>query len=269
MITRERLDRVDVGGVRLAYRVDGRALAESLVLVNSLGTDLRMWDAQAAALGDRFRVVRYDCRGHGQSDVSGDTTSLERLGRDLVALLDRLGIERAHLCGLSLGGIVAQWVAIHRPDRVARAVFANTAARLGSRESWEARIATVRAQGMAGVIDAVVGRFLGSAFRAEHPDEAQRIREMVEATPPDGYVAACVALRDADLRDQVHRIGAPALVIVSEHDESTPAWQGEELHDAIAGSERAMIRGAAHLSNVVRPDEFTRLVARFLEGGAT
>lgn len=260
-------DRADVGGVRLAYRVEGRDAGDALVFVNSLGTDLRMWDAQARSLGRTFRVIRYDCRGHGESDVTGDATTLEQLGRDLVTLLDLVGVERAHICGLSLGGIVAQWVAIHHPERVARAVFANTAARLGSRESWDARIATVREQGMAGVSDAVVGRFLGAEFRATHPDVERHIREMVEATPPAGYVAACVALRDADLRAEVRGIAVTALVIVSEHDESVPAWQGEELHDSIAGSERVMILGAAHLSNVVRPDEFTHHVARFL--GAT
>jgi len=260
-------DCVEVDGVRLAYRAEGREQGESLVFVNSLGTDLRMWDAQAEALGRHFSVIRYDCRGHGESDVSGDATTVDRLGGDLVALLDHLGIARAHLCGLSLGGIVVQWAAIHHPERVGRVVLANTAARLGSRDSWNARIATVREHGMRGVSDAVVGRFLGAEFRAEHPDVARRIAEMVEATPPDGYVAACVALRETDLRDAVRGIGAPTLIIVSEHDESTPAWQGEELHDAIAGSERVMIRGAAHLSNVVRPEEFTHNVARFL--GAT
>ena len=234
------------------------------MFINSLGTDLRMWDAQVESLGRHFRVVRYDCRGHGESDVPGDATTLEQLGLDLIALLDHLRIERANLCGLSLGGITAQWIAVHHPQRIRRAVFANTTARHGSRESWEARIATVRAQGMAGVSDATVGRFLGAAFRAEHPDVARDILEMVEATPPAGYIAACVALRDADLRKDVRRIDVPVLVVVSDDDESAPASQGAELHAAIAGSECVTLRGAAHLSNVVRAEEFTNHVARFL-----
>lgn len=264
MNTRHTIDHVDVGDVRLAFRVDGRERGPSLVFVNSLGTDLHMWDAQATSLGEHFQVLRYDCRGHGQSTVGGDTTSLDQLGSDLVSLLDHLGIQRAHVCGLSLGGLVAQWLTIHRPARVERAIFANTAARLGSRESWDERIAMVRARGMRGVSQMVVDRFLGPECRAECPSLAQRIEAMVEATPPDGYVAACVALRDADLRAEVRRIDTPVLVIVSDLDASTPAWQGEELHHAIAGSERATILGAAHLSNVVRPEEFNSLVSHFL-----
>lgn len=264
MTTRQDVDRATIGDVRIAYRVEGNPDGEALVFVNSLGTDLRMWNMQADALGARYRVIRYDCRGHGASDVAGETASLEQLGGDLVGLLDHLGVDRAHLCGLSLGGITSLWVAVHHPRRIMRAVFANTAARHGTREEWDARIAAVRDGGMAAVRDVVVERFLGAAFRAAHPDAARWVGEMVLATSPVGYIAACTALRDADLRDVVGGIAVPALIVASELDESTPLSLGEALHRAIRGSELAVLPGAAHLSAVERPDEFNRLLTRFL-----
>ncbi|HEU4702306.1 MAG TPA: alpha/beta fold hydrolase, partial [Conexibacter sp.] len=140
---------VEVDGVRLAYRVDGSgADAPAVVLLHSLGTHLGMWEPQVAPLAQRFRVVRYDCRGHGASDVAAGPLTVERLGRDVIALLDHLEIERAHLCGISLGGLTALWLAVHHPDRADRVVLANTGARIGSAESWDARIAAVERGGM-------------------------------------------------------------------------------------------------------------------------
>ncbi len=266
MSTHHAVDHVDIDGLRIAYRIDGPDSADSVVLVNSLGGDLRMWDPQMASLASHFRVVRYDSRGHGQSDVSIGPVTIDRLGADLVALLDHLNLERAHLCGLSLGGLTALWVAAYHRDRVARAVFANTAARLGSTQSWDERMHAVREGGIAAIRDAVVGRFLGAWFREAHPDVTRRIGDMLEATPPAGYLAACAALRDADLRDVVSRIRAPSLIIAGELDESAPLPQSEELHAAIVGSELVVLPGAAHLTNVEQAEEFTRVVSTFLRG---
>ena len=266
MSTHHATERVEIDGLRLAYRIDGPESADALVLINSLGGDLRMWDPQMTTLASRFRVVRYDCRGHGESDVPIGPATIDRLGADLVALLDHLNLERAHICGLSLGGLTALWLAAYHRDRVARAVFANTAARLGSTESWDERMRAVREGGMAAIRDAVVARFLGARFRAAHPDVTRRISEMVEGTPPAGYVAVCAALRDADLREVVSRIRAPSLIIAGELDESAPARQSEELHAAIVDSELVVLPGAAHLTNVEQADEFTRIVSTFLQG---
>src|SRR3954469_20197225 len=159
-------------GIRLAYQLDGPADAPMLLLSNSLGTDLRMWEPQVAALASELRLLRYDTRGHGQADAPPGPYTLERLGLDALALLDGLGIERAHVCGLSLGGLTALWLAIHHPDRVDRAVFANTAARIGLAETWSARIAAVEAGGMAAIRDAVLTRFLSADFRARDPKMA-------------------------------------------------------------------------------------------------
>jgi 3-oxoadipate enol-lactonase len=266
MSARYATEHVEIDGLRLAYRIDGPESADALVLINSLGGDLRMWEPQMASLASHFRVVRYDCRGHGESDVPVGPTTIDRLGADVVALLDHLNLERAHLCGLSLGGLTALWVAAYHRDRVRRVVFANTAARLGTTQSWDERIGAVRAGGLAAIRDAVVRRFLGAQFRAAYPDVTRRIGDMVEATPPAGYLAACTALRDADLRTVVSRIRAPSLILAGELDQSTPLQQSEELHTAIAGSELVVLPGAAHLTNVEQAEEFTRVVTNFLRG---
>jgi len=247
-------------GVRLAYRVDGPDDAPVLVLINSLGTDLTMWDSQVAHLRHAFRIVRYDCRGHGASGVSFGSYTLELLGLDLLALLDTLQIERAHICGLSLGGMIALWFSAHYPHRVIRAVFANTAVRIGTPESWNARIAAVRANSMAGIRDAVLARFLSEKFRLQHPETTQRIGAMIEATNPIGYIGACMALRAADLRGIVGSIRVPSLILAGELDESTPPAQAKELHFHIAGSQLKIFREVAHLSNVECPKEFSNAV---------
>jgi len=266
MSTRSSAAHMEIDGLEIAYRVDGSDSADALVLVNSLGTDLRLWDPQMESLARHYRVIRYDCRGHGDSDVPPGPATIDRLGADLLALLDQLHVERAHICGLSLGGLTALWVAAHHPERVDRAVFANTGARLGTSESWDDRMRAVRAGGMAAIRDTVVARFLGTRFRAAHPDVASRIGDMVEATSASGYLAACAALRDADLRDVVANIRAPSLIVAGELDESAPVRLSEELHAAIAGSELVVLAGAAHLTNVERAEEFARLVVDWFAG---
>jgi 3-oxoadipate enol-lactonase len=166
-------------GIHLAYCVDGPDNAPAIVLVNSLGTDLRMWNPQIALLSHSLRVVRFDCRGHGNSDVPHGPYTIEQFGRDLLALLDTLQIERAHLCGLSLGGMITLWVASQYPERVASAIFANTAARIGTQEIWGTRIDAVRTGGMGAVRDTVLARFLSEGFRQRYPQVTQQIGEMI------------------------------------------------------------------------------------------
>jgi 3-oxoadipate enol-lactonase len=250
--------------VRLAYQIDGAQDAPAIVMINSLGTNMGMWDEQAGPFSQSFRVVRYDCRGHGASDVLPGPYTIELLGRDLLSLLDNLAIEQAHLCGLSLGGVVAQWFAASYPERVKRVILANTAARIGTRESWTTRIETVQAGGMAAIHDAVLARFLSEGFRIAHADVTERIGTMLMETRSEGYIAACEALRDADLHAMLASITTPSLIIGSELDESTPVAQAYELRDAIAGSQLAILPQVAHLSNVEQPEVFNRLVLRFL-----
>ncbi|HEX6817517.1 MAG TPA: 3-oxoadipate enol-lactonase, partial [Ktedonobacterales bacterium] len=232
-------------GVRLHYRVDGPADAPPLILSNSLGTDLRMWEPQAPGFAEPFRLIRYDSRGHGRSDAPAGPYTLDLLAYDLLALLDALGIERAHLCGLSLGGMVAQWMAIHHPERVMGIVLANTSARIGSEQSWTDRIQAVKAGGMSAVRDVVVSRFLSGAYRSAHPEVTRWIASMLEATPAQGYIATCEALRDAVLRTLVGRIKAPALILGGALDQSTPPDQARELHASITDSRLVILDKAA------------------------
>jgi 3-oxoadipate enol-lactonase len=251
-------------GARLAYQLDGPPDAPAVLFLNSLGCDLRMWEPQAAALADQFRVIRFDTRGHGRSDAPAADYSVERLGRDAIALMDALGIERAHICGLSLGGIVALWLAINRSGRIMRAVFANTAARIGSNEMWAERIEFMRANGIAGMQEMVVARFLSEGFRARDPETTALVSEMIGATPLDGYLGCCAALRDADLRNLTSTIETRSLVIGGELDVATPPAQAEDLHAAIVPSELMVIPNVAHLSNLEAPELFTRRLRELL-----
>ena len=256
-----------VDGVGLNVRVDGPSDAPALVLSNSLGTDLSMWEPQVPALRERFRVVRYDLRGHGGSDVSPGPTTIDRLGQDVVDLLDALGIGRAHVCGLSVGGLVSTWLAARRPDRVDRAVLGAVAARIGTQELWQDRAEAVRSGGMAAVVEAVLTRFFSERFRSERHDVVARVGRVMSATPPEGYVAACLALRDADLREEVAGIVAPTLVVVGREDPATPVAEAEWLHARIPGSELVVLEDAGHLCNLEQPDRFTDAVVEFLAGG--
>jgi 3-oxoadipate enol-lactonase len=253
--------------VRLTYRTHGPASAPALVFVHSLGTDLHMWEPQVPALASAFRLVRYDARGHGASDVPAGPYSLDRLGCDLLAVLDGLAIERAHVCGLSLGGLTAQWLAVHHPDRLERVVLASTAARIGTRESWTTRIRAVEEGGMQAVAELAMSRFFSAPFRARRPDVVKAFRLTLTSMRPGGYVAACAAVRDADLTEVVSGIRTPALMIAGALDESTPPSDAEALHAAIAGSSLTVLPDAAHLANVEQPDAFNAALLRLLTGG--
>ncbi|HEY6098624.1 MAG TPA: 3-oxoadipate enol-lactonase, partial [Anaeromyxobacter sp.] len=213
----------------------------------------------------RFRVLRYDPRGHGASSVPARPWDVGALGRDVLGLLDALGIGEASFCGLSLGGMVGMWLGVNAPRRLRRLVLANTAAWLGPPERWDARIATVEAGGMAAVAEGVLSRWFTPAFRAARPDEVERLRGILVATPPRGYAAASAAIRDMDQRSAVAGIRAPTLVVAGASDEATPPADARFLAERIAGA-RLVELEAAHLSNVEAAAPFTRAVAGFLSG---
>ena len=253
-----------VGDTGIAYRVDVMRDGLPLVFSNSLGTDHRLWDRQMPAVEDRYRVIRYDACGHGESEPPRAPVAIDDLGRHVIALLDHLEIDRAVICGCSLGGVIALWLAVNQPHRVAGVVLANTGAKVGTDESWNARISAVRAGGTAAVRDQVIGRFLTPEFRERDPETTALIAGMIEATHPDGYIAACKALRAVDLRADAKSVRVPVMIIGSERDESTPPALARELHDAIEGSELVMIPDAAHLSNVEQAATFNAALVRFL-----
>ncbi len=254
---------VDIDGARIHCRIDGSAGAPVLVLSNSLGTDLAMWDPQMPALAREFRVIRYDTRGHGASEATPGPYRIDRLGRDVVGLLDALKIERAHFCGLSLGGMTGMWLGVHAPDRLHRLVLANTAARIGTPDAYNTRIAKVLAEGMVAVSQAVVERWFTAAFLTAHPDVGAAMRQMIERTPVQGYAAACAAVRDMDQRDAITAIRTPTLVVAGAHDVATPAVDGKFLADHIAGAQLAEL-DAAHLSNIEAGPAFTATLLAFL-----
>lgn len=258
--------RIEANGISLNYCLDGPENAPVLMLSNSLGTNLHMWDWQQDAFARAFRLLRYDSRGHGRSDAPEGPYSIEMLGRDALGLLDALGIEKASFCGLSKGGMVGQWLGAHAGERLERLVLCNTSAHLPPPELWEERIAAVLSGGMAPVVQGVVDRWFTPAFQQSHAGDVDKVREMILATPPAGYAACCMAIRDMDQRGDLGRIAVPTLIIVGANDPATPPSLGEALHAGISGSTLAAL-DAAHLSNIEDAANFTETVLAFLKKG--
>jgi 3-oxoadipate enol-lactonase len=238
--------------------------AEVVVLSHSLGTALGLWDRQVAALAGRFRVVRYDLRGHGRSPVPPGPYEIADLGGDLLALLDRLDVARAHLCGLSLGGMLSLWVAAHHPARVDRLVVCCTSALLGTPESWEERATQVLAHGTASVADAVIARWFTPAFSARQPARVAEARAMLVASPAAGYAACAQAIGRMDLRGDLGAIRAPTLAIAGADDPSTTPEHLARIAAAVPGGRLEVVAGAAHLANLEQPEVVTRLIVDHL-----
>jgi 3-oxoadipate enol-lactonase len=253
--------------VELEYTVDGPDDAPVLVLGSSLGTTMAMWEPQVPALAQRFRVVRYDHRGHGGSPVPPGTYRIDELGGDLLALLDALDLRRVHLGGLSLGGMVAMWAAAHAPERVDRLVLLCTSARLGPPEMWADRAAAVRAGGTASIADMMVGRWFTPDLAAVKPDVVAWGKGMITGTPDAGYAACCDAIQVMDLVPVLGKITAPTLVIAGADDPATPADpHAYRISAGIPDARVEVVPGAAHLANVEQPEVVTRLMLDFLGG---
>jgi len=254
---------LQTASAKLHYQLEGREDAPVLVLSNSLGTHLGMWAPQMPQLLRHFRVLRHDTRGHGQSEVTPGPYSIAQLADDVVALLDGLGIGRAHFCGLSMGGMIGLQLGLRHGSRIERLVLCNTAARIPPPEAWNARIDKVRAEGMAPVAAAVAGRWFTEGFVNREPARVDEARRMLLHTAPEGYVANCAAVRDMDQREQLAGIAAPTLVIAGSQDLATPPQDGQFLAQRIAGA-RYLELDAAHLSNWEQPERFTAAVVEFL-----
>lgn len=250
--------------IALAWRSDGDPALPPLLLANSLGTTMAMWEPQLPIWTTTHRVLRYDMCGHGASAVRPTGFGIDRLGRDALAILDHLGIARTAFVGLSLGGMVGQWLGFSAPDRLARLVLANTSAHMPPREAWDARIATVRAQGLEAIAPAVIDRWFTPSFRAISavPDN---IAAIMTAGSSEGYAAACAAIRDMDFRAQLATICAPTLVIGGTFDPATPPPHSELLAGSIKNIDLVWL-DAAHLSNLERPLKFGMNILNFLAG---
>ena len=250
-------------GCSIAYRFDGPIDGPVLLLSNSLGTDMAMWEPQIAAFAAQFRVLRYDSRGHGRSGVPTGGYSIDRLGRDVIELLDALEISSFDFCGLSLGGMVGQWLGIREADRVRRLVLANTSGLMAPASSWDARIGIVLQSGMKSLAEASVARWFTEGFATIAPGAVAPILAMLNATDPQGYAGCCAAIRDMDMRRTVSLVTTPTLVICGARDPATPPAHSEALVNSIAGANFTML-DAAHLSNVEQPKLFSDAVLRFL-----
>jgi 3-oxoadipate enol-lactonase len=238
--------------------------APALMVINSLGTSLEMWDDQAEALSERYELIRYDVRGHGKSTRgSRDALTIEQLARDALAVMDSCGIARAHLCGLSLGGMTTMEIASKWPDRVLKIALCNTAPYMPPRETWDARIATVTTQGMAPLVETILARWFTPAFHAAEPQRVEKVRQMLLATDPLGYAACSAAIRDMDLREAIKSITATTLVIGGTKDPATTPELAQLIAQSIPGATLTML-DAAHLSNIERREEFTAALLSFL-----
>jgi 3-oxoadipate enol-lactonase len=254
---------IDADGCLLNVSVEGRDGGPTLMLSNSLGTTLQMWEPQMPALTKLFRVIRYDRRSHGKSGVTPGPYSMERFGRDVLAILDDLNIEKVHWCGLSMGGMVGQWLGANAAKRLDRIVLSNTSCYYPDPTNWLNRIKAVKEDGIAAVADAVIAGWLTEDFRGREPRITANMKSMLIATPVEGYLACCEALSTLDQRDLLPRITSPTLVIAGRHDMATPLASGEFIRSQIPGASLTIL-DAAHISNVEQPHAFADAVIGFL-----
>ena len=254
------------GSFRIHYDLTGRPGQDVLVLINSLGSDLHMWDKVLSLLEAHYRVLRYDVRGHGLSGASSGPLTISDLGEDLLFLTNQLGIEPVHLCGISLGGLIAMWAGIHAAERVNRIVLANTAARIGTPEAWEQRRNSVLNSGLAPLVETAPGRWFTQAYQEQHPAEMQLIREMVARTDAASYAACCGVLRDTDLRAGIGAIEAPCLIIAGTYDAATPPSHGRALQAGLRSSRYLQI-DCSHLSAWEGSEQFSQAAHSFLSEG--
>jgi 3-oxoadipate enol-lactonase len=254
---------IDLPGVSLHYELSGRPDAPVLVLSNSLGTTLQMWNPQLEALERHFQLLRYDMRGHGTSSTPPGPYTIDQLGRDVLALLDALDIAKINFCGLSAGGVVGQWLGIHAGPRLSKLVLCNTAAKIGSAEIWNRRISDVESGGMQSITDGVLQRWFTADFLASGNSMVADIRQMLLNTPVAGYVATCAAIRDMDFRSALAAVQTPVCIVAGVHDMVTTLADAQFLRDRIDKAELASLP-AAHISNVEAQRGFTEIVVNFL-----
>jgi 3-oxoadipate enol-lactonase len=255
---------LQLNNAEIYYELTGPEQARPLLLSNSLGTDLTMWDPQVSVLAQTFRIVRYDTRGHGRSSVTPGPYTIEKLAEDVIALLDHLNLRQVYFCGLSMGGMTGMSLALRAASRILKVVLCSTAPKIGTAETWNTRIETVRKSGMAAVIDGVLQRWYTSGFRARSPQAVETTKQMLLKTPLEGYVACCAAVRDADLREAISEIRVPTLIVTGAHDPVTTPTDGHFMEAQIPGSRYCELP-AAHLSNIEVAAAFTNELSAFLK----
>lgn len=255
---------LNTNGTQIHYRLDGNPSRPALLFSNSLGTDLSMWDAQVQALSDDFCIIRYDTRGHGHSSRDGNPFDLDTLGLDVLALIEHLSVPHVHFCGISMGGLIGQWLAINAPEKLSSLIIANTSAKIGTDEGWMSRANSILESGMNPIADSAASRWFTADFVATHAVDVARLVSMLRQTNPRLYAYCCLALGGADLRDKIHNISTPTLVVAGEFDPVTTVTDAKFLHQGIAGSTLVVLQ-ASHLSNVEKPIAFNNALIQFMK----
>src|SRR5262245_22596610 len=252
--------KITANGIAMNYTLDGPAGAPVVTLSHSLAADSSMWDPQMPALTARYRVLRYDTRGHGETDAPATAYTLAQLAEDAKALLGALGIARTHWVGLSMGGMIGQTLALKRPGLFASLSLCDTSSRIPAEAKplWADRIKTAESQGMEPLVEPTLARWLTAPFRERRRDVVDRVAAMIRATPPKGYAGCCAAIAALDLTDRISAIALPTLIIVGEEDQGTPVAASRVITERIKGSDLVILPSAAHLSNLEQPEAFTK-----------
>lgn len=257
---------LNVNETTVHYQWDGAQIGPVVMLAHSLSANRNLWQPQLPILiAAGYRVLSYDIRGHGQSAAPEHPYTIEMLAADAIGLMDAVGLEKVHFCGISLGGMVGQQLGAAHGERVDSLILSSTAAHMPPPEMWEERIRTVRAEGMAAVADATIDRWFTQTGRKNMPAEVESVRTMITATPVAGFVGCCAAIRDLDLREAIRSITVPTQIIVGRHDQGTPVAAAEFIHERIRMSRLAVVADAAHLVNVERASVFNKTLVSFLE----
>jgi 3-oxoadipate enol-lactonase len=259
------IQKIKVGELEIAYRLEGAVSRPVLIMCNGLMTNLSMWDTTVPALTDRFQVLRYDHRGHGQTSVTPGPYSIELLANDAIGLMDALGIPKAHIMGLSMGGMIGQQIGARFPNRVLSLLLCNTASEMPPRSLWEERLTIARAQGIIGLADSTIRRWFTAPFIERSPEIIAKIREMILATPLEGYLNCAAAIRDMAQTTLLLKIKSPTLIITGRQDPATTVEQSMVLNRMIDTSRLGIIENAAHLSNIEQPEIFNREICSFLD----
>lgn len=254
---------IDVNGCAINVALDGPDDGKPVVFAHSLGADLHSWDAQAAFLARQMRVIRIDRRGHGRSAFAPFEATIANYAKDIVAVMDALGIARADFCGLSMGGMEGQWLGAHAAARIGRLILSNTTHYYPDTSNWTKRIATVREQGLDAIADGVVANWLTPEFAMREPEVRAAMRRTLVATSPDGYVAACTAVSGLDHRADLPKISAPTLIIAGRRDPATTVADAEAMRKLIPGAQLTLL-DAAHISNVELPGPYNDIISGFL-----
>jgi len=258
---------IRAGGLVVHYLLEGPAKAPVVMLGNSLGTNLHLWDGQMAALLPKYRVLRYDMRGHGLTDLGpGEAYTIDELSSDAVALLDALKIDRAHYCGLSIGGMVGQKLGVKAGKRLLSLTLCNTAMRIATFQIWQDRVASVRQGGMASIVEAVLQRWFTPDFHRTNPEAIEGFRNLLLRTPAAGYIGCSLAIRDSDQTAEAAKIACPTLVVTGDSDQATPPESGKALANAIKGAKLVELKRCSHISAVEQEAALNAALTGFLAG---